>query len=262
MNALRGVSIFLLVIATILGIVALFLNIAVHSGLNDDQKILLSQLRAKNLQQCNETLLILEMLSSVNQTPIDTMRVPQLKECEEYVRVRNPQLMNASDVRLTELQNFNTLVVVPSLASLTPLLELAAEELETVATAFNRTGQIDIYQNGTVGIFDYSIRSITLVGYQHYYVDLPKIDGLVQVTMNMTGELLLDDWMPAIGTGFANCTRNDLILDRQQEKIMTVPMPIMFDSRTSNGTNVLLVGNANVLAGSFVGIADDVHLSF
>jgi len=266
---LRGLSIFLLVVSTVLAIVALFLNIAVHSGLNDAQTVQLAELRAKNREQCNETLLILDMLSGVQETldntTVDIMRLPQLQDCEEYVRVRNPALMNASDVRLMELLAFNDTTIGPELAGLLPDLSLASQELD----ALNRTGEIKVYHAGTVAeqLFQYSIRSITLGDSEFYYVNLPRVDGLLQVAMNMTSELLLDDWVPAIGSGCPadlNCTRADVILDRQQEKIMTVPVPIMFDARTypSNGTNVLLDGNANVMAGSFIGIADAVHLSF
>jgi hypothetical protein len=267
---LRGLSIFLLVVSTVLAIVALFLNIAVHSGLNDAQTVQLAQLRAKNREQCNETLLILDMLSSVQETldntTVDTMRLPQLQECEAYVRARNPALMNASDVRLMELLEFNDTTIGPELAGLLPDLSLASQELNVL----NRTGEIKVYQVGTVvqdQLFNYSIRSITLGNdSEFYYVNLPRVDGLLQVAMNMTSELLLDNWVPAIGSGCPadlNCTRADVILDRQQEKIMTVPVPIMFDARTyPNGTNVLLKGNADVMVGSFIGIADAAHLSF
>lgn len=262
MSPARGISIFFLIVATVLGIVALFLNIAVKSGLNEDQLIRLAELRATNRRQCNETQIILEMLSGVRETlentTVDTMELPRVLNCEEYVRTRNPALMNASSDRLMELLEFNE-TVAPTLNTLWPLLNTAAMELNALDT----TGAITEHQTGTVSVFQYSIRSIALGGSENYYIELPKLQNLLQVTMNMTSELLLDDWMPAIGSGCDNCTRVDLILDRQQEKIMTVPTPIMFDSRAyPNGTDVLLDGNADVMAGAFIGIADAVHLSF
>lgn len=263
----RGLTGFILVLSGLLAIIALFLNLAVRTGLNDEETIRLSQLRAQNQLQCNETLYILDMLSMVQETldntTVDMTRIPQLNACEEYVRERNPALMNASSIRLAELLIFNE-TVKPRLDTLLPALSAASAELAQVGQALNETGVIQLYQTGTVGVFNYSVRSITLGGTERYYVDLPALQGLLEVTMNMTGELLLDDWMPAIGTGCTgNCTREDLILDRQQEKVMTVPTPIMFDSRTyPDGTDVLLNGNANVMAGSFVGISDAVHLSF
>lgn len=253
---------FLLLVSTILAIIALFLNLAVRTGLNQAQKVRLSELRAQNQAQCNETLFILDMLPAPNGT-VDQTRIPQLLACESYVRERNPALKNASDVRLQELLAFND-TVQGRLDVLLPALQDASDELNVLRMSLNDTGVIDMYQAGTVSVFNYSTRSITLGGTERYYIDLPAIPELLEVTMNMTGELLLDDWMPAIGSGcMGNCTRQDLILDRQQEKVMTVPTPIMFDSRSYPGdTDVLLNGNANVMAGSFVGISDAVHLSF
>ncbi len=258
----RGLVGFLLLASTLLAIIALFLNLAVRTGLNDAQKIQLSELRTQNTAQCNETLVILGMLSPPNGT-VDQTRIPQLQACETYISERNPALMNASAIRLEELLIFNE-TLQSRLDVLFPGLQEAADELMDVQIGLNGTGIITIYDAGTVNMFNYSSRSITLGGTERYYINVPAMQELLEITMNMTGELLLDDWMPSIGSGcVSNCTRQDLILDRQQEKVMTVPSPILFDSRTyPGGTDVLLNGNANVMAGSFVGISDAVHLSF
>lgn len=262
-SAIKTATWFILAISALLSIIALFLNIAARSGLNDDQRILLSQLRTRNRMQCNESELILESLVNVSETPpVDTLLLPQLVSCEQYVRDRNPALMNASAIRLAELLEFNE-TVQPLLDTLLPGLADAADELDALATELNRTGIITTYQSGTVNVFQYAIKSITLGGEELFYIDLPATGGLIQVMSNMTQDVLLDDWAPSIATGCIsfNCTRVDLILDRQQEKVMSVPDPIMFDSR-SYVPDVLLRGTNVLMAGDFIGISDAVHMEF
>ena len=263
MTPIRVLTWFILAIAALLSIIALFLNIAAPIGLDKSQQKRLITLYTKNKEQCNETELLLESLADVNETlehtTVDTLnRLPALERCESYVRERTPALMNASEVRLMELLEFNE-TVAPRLELLLPGLSAAQTELNVL----ERTGIIKTHQSGVVNIFQYAINSIALWDNSElYYINLPKTPGLIEV-MNNVSDVLLTDWNPPIAASVPReaFTRVDSILDRQQEKVMSVPNPIMFTSRTyPNGTDILLSGSIVLMMGDFIGISDAVHI--
>jgi len=263
---------FNIVIATILAIVALFLNIGVHSKLSPDQQVQFAQLKQQNQNQCNQTTMILQDLAPVAETlentTVDTTTLPMLQACEQYIRDNNPELKNASAIRLLELLEFNE-TVAPQLALLLPGLAEAQSELDTLSNSLQNTGIIQTYQSGTVDVnmggtsFPYALKSITLGGEELYYIDIPKSPSLLMV-MNNISDVVFDLWNPSIGSGCDdNCTRVDSVMDRQQEKVMSTPKPIMFESRTyPNGTSILLSGQTVLMVGDFIGVADAVHMGF
>ena len=264
MKPLRVFTWVILAVAALLAIIALFLTIATPVGLSIEQSAQLGQIRAQSTVQCNETSVLLEeMLPVSNRTEtVDTVRLPALQQCEQYIRDGNPALKNASAVRLEELMAFN----VSQLDVVLEGLNSAAVELEALASSRQYTGVITTHQsgivNGNIPSLPYELRSMMIGGENLYYIEIPASTSLFVVMDNIT-TVVFEDWVPSIGTGCDNCNRVDSIMDRQEEKIMSTPTPILFQSRSyPNGTSVSLSGLNTVMEGDFIGITDAVHISF
>lgn len=259
--------VLLLLSSSVMAIVALFLNLVAQPGFSSPaEQSLLQSLRSENSAQLNASQILLGVLAPINQTDyMDTNRLRELQDCEAYTRSSLPGLVNATSTRLMELLSLSFNETVQLLLN---NLALAQAELN----ALGQTGTITVHQTGKVDanmnvMLDYQIRSIKLgeLGDELFYIEIPSSGNLLMTMMNATDTITLGGWVPTLGNsiGLSNFSRVDIIMDRQQDKVLSAPNQIRLQSRDyPSGTDIRLRGLNALSAGHYIGVADALHIGF
>lgn len=218
-----------------------------------------------NQSENERALFVLDQLTAltVNETRVDTESILRLVECEQYLRDEYPKIQNETNARLNELLAFNA----------TLDLDISSNITATWLALLNLgvSGTINTYQTGKVNVnggrfqYSYAIRGFKMgLLDEFFYVSIPMNATLISnVTTVPDNVLVLDDWIPTIGVGYALNTRVDPVMDRQQEKIQSAPTPLFIQERSYLGNNgIVFSGLNNLTSTDYVAVLKDVVMVF